>query len=337
MPVRSLGTVPPCLIVNPLSFRASQGGLAGRAIALARRHGAQVIEAVEPADVFAAMEQLRARRQPRVFVLSGDGTVQGIVQYLALLPAQEWEPELLVLGGGRSNVTARDFGGVPAYAKLEAALRGSSEGRPMGVELHQLLRIEQEGSTPQHGFLLAAAMIDSGIRLCRRHRKSGHGWIHTGPLSDAYTLGRLALQVLTGRSPLPPFPQMRIDAVATPPATGPTTAASQSLQGPIRVLVATTLRHAEGLYNPYAARGEGSVRVTAVAATAPRFWRRLPKILTGRFDEHMDSSQGYLSGRFDHVVLLGLGHYSLDGEAFETDATRPVFIRGGAHLRVLKP
>lgn len=261
-----------------------------------------------------------------MFVLSGDGTVQAIVQYLASQPNDAWMPDLLVLGGGRSNVTARDFGGHPALAKLEAALRAAREGSPLAIEPRPLLRVEQAGSTEQHGFLLAAASIDHGIRLCRQYRQSGSGWAHKGPLADAFCLARLAVQVMVGRSPLPPYPNLQID-----------TGTGEVLRGSVRVLLATTLLHREGLYNPYAERGAGDVRLTAITATASRFWRRLPRVLTGRFSRDMNLQQGYLSGRCSRIEITGLGGYSLDGERFDTDPARPVQISRGRELRILRP
>ena len=302
------------------------GGLAARAVALAARYDADVIEASEPAQLDAALEGLRARHQQRIFVLAGDGTVQAIVQHLASLPAGSWMPELLLLGGGRSNAIARDFGGIPASEKLEAALRRCRDGQPFAIQERPLLRIEQQGALPQHGFLFVAAMIDCGVRLCRRHRSSGNGWLHKGPLSDAYCLTRLGMQVLLGRSPLPPYPQLQID-----------TDTGESLRGPSRVLIGTTLLHREGLYNPHAARGTGPVRITAVTAAASRFWGRLPRLLTGRFSKDMNLQHGYLSGSYERVEVGGLSGYSLDGEAFDTDPSRPVVLRGGMRLRVLQP
>lgn len=316
----------PCLIVNPLSFRASKGGLAARATALARRYGAEVIQASEPAQLHVVLEMLRTRRQTMIFVLSGDGTVQAIAQYLALLPAGAWVPELLLLGGGRTNMTARNFGGRGAVLDLEAALRRCRDGQAFEVQDHQLLRIEQEGTPAQHGFFIAAAMIDSGIRLCRQHRRAGRGWLYNSVVSDPYCLMKLAVRAMLGRSTLPPYPQLRI-----------ATDTGELLSGPSRVLLATTLSHRHGLYNPYAERGSGAMRVTAVTATASRFWRRLPGLLTGHFAPEMNLQDGYLSGSYDRIEVMGLSGYSLDGETFDTDPARPVLILGGPHLRLLQP
>jgi hypothetical protein len=103
------------------------------------------------------------------------------------------------------------------------------------------------------------------------------------------------------------------------------------------LLLATTLLHRTGLLNPYAARGDGEVRVTSVSRDAHSFWRLLPRLLTGRYLKSMSADNGYLSGRCDSVRVDGLAGYSLDGEAFDTDPSRPVVISAGPRLRFIRP
>jgi hypothetical protein len=77
------------------------------------------------------------------------------------------------------------------------------------------------------------------------------------------------------------------------------------------------------------------LRVTVVAATARRFWRRLPALLGGRFDPSMDVEQGYLSGRCAAARICGISGYALDGESFATDPAVPLEIAPGIALKVL--
>jgi hypothetical protein len=256
------------------------------------------------------------------------------------LPPQSWEPELLLLPGGRSNITANEFSRSAPLKTLGKALKiggartalrpaesqaASEAARRAGIGLHPLLRIEQAGRTPQHGFLFAGAMIDHGIRLCRQNRRSGNGWLHTGPLADVIYLARLGIKVATGRSPLPPYPHLAVE-----------TDQGQALHAPARLVLASTLPLAKALYNPFAEREAGVVRVTAVAADAKRFWSRLPRLIRGNLTPDMNLANGYLSGRCGQVEISGLSGYSLDGEAFEADPTQPLVIRGGPRLRILK-
>lgn len=297
-----------------------------RVIELATRYGAEIVEVNSPAQLTADLDVLRARKHARIFVLAGDGTVQGIVQYLALLPSGDWCPELLLLGGGRSNLIANDLGGSASLGRLERALRRCRDGDAFTTREQQLLRIEQVGTALHHGFFLAASMIDCGIRLCHEHRLSGTTRLHKGRFSSAYCLFKLAVKVMLGRSPLPPYPQLQID-----------TDTGETLRGPNRIFIVTTLHHWRGALDPYAARGIGAVRITAITSGAARFWRRLPALLTGRFSADMNSARGYLSGRFDRLEVLGLTGYALDGEMFDCDPLRPVIFCGGGSIRFLQP
>jgi hypothetical protein len=316
----------PWLVINRHSFRASRGGLAARAAALARSHGLPVAEAVNAEEFHATLDRLRQLRVQQLWVLAGDGTVHAIAQYLASQPGGGWSPALLLLGGGRANIVPRDCGGYPPWSSLQAALQNLRAGRAMVEESLPTLCVEQDGSPAQHGFLLAGAVIYAGVRLCREHRSRGRSWLHRSWIADPYVLLKLAVQVWLGRSPLPSaYDDMHVKtSVAV-------------LRAPMRVVLATSLQLRAGLYNPFAKRGAGAVRLTAVAATARHFWRHLPAILMGRFGAKMNLVDGYLSGRFDSAEVLGLDGYALDGELFTTDPARPVRIGSGIALRVLRP
>ena len=70
---------PPCLLVNPRSFRAARG-LAERASALAAKQGAEVVRVEAGMDVAAALDSILARRQRHLAVLAGDGTVREVTR-----------------------------------------------------------------------------------------------------------------------------------------------------------------------------------------------------------------------------------------------------------------
>lgn len=311
----------PCLIVNPLSFRASLG-LAEQAAALASAHRAEVVTITSPAQLRLAVETILARRQRHVMVLAGDGTVRAIVDQLAMLPPGSWIPDLLVLAGGRTNLTANDLvPGGAALATLERALAAVASRRwDARVVERCTLCVEQSPAPARHGFWIGAALIDGVIRRTHAHRAVG-GTSRTGFSSTLVALTRLAWLGLRGRSGLE-CPVLDIDA-----------APLGQLRGPVRLLLATTLQHRRELFDPYASRADGGLRLTAVSRHAVRFWPSLPRLLTGRFSRAMTAADGYLSGSCEQAWITGLGGYSLDGEAFDTDPARPVLLRRGPRLR----
>jgi hypothetical protein len=316
----------PCLVINPKSFRAARHGLAERAAGLARDQGMEVIHAADSAGIAAAMDLLLERRQQLIVLLAGDGTVQAVADRLASLPADIPQPQLLVLGGGRTNLTAAEVGGKgDVLAKLERALRRWREGVALEVEMRPALRIEQPPAPVRHGFFLAAGLVDRAIRACHRNRGNGGGLLRDSDLGTAWSLAALALPAMLGIRE-PPLDPLRVEAPG-----------HDALADPARWLIVTTLEKRQGLFDPYAARGYGNLRFTAIAAHGPRFWARLPWIATGRFTPGMHAGHGYLSGRCRALRVSGLSSYTLDGEAFAADPVRPVSIREGPRLSFLVP
>jgi hypothetical protein len=316
----------PCLVINPRSFRSSRHGLAERAAQLARDQGIEVLHAADSIGIAAAMDLLLERRQQIIVLLAGDGTVQAMADRLASLPADVPQPQLLVLGGGRTNLTAAEVGGNGnVLPKLERALRCWREGTPLEVEMRPALRIEQPPAPARHGFFLAAGLVDRAIRACHRNRGNGAGTLRDGDLGTAWSLAALALPAMLGIRE-PPLDPLHVQAPG-----------HDALTDPARWLIVTTLQKRQGLLDPYASHGRGAVRFTAIAARGAGFWARLPWIALGRFTPGMHAGRGYLSGRCDALNVSGLSSYMLDGEAFDADPARPVTIGEGPRLSFLAP
>ena len=316
-----------CVIVNPRSHTVARDGLAAPALALARAQGADVIEAHGPETIAAGLDRALAHGARRIIVLAGDGTVHAIVDRLAMLPPGAPMPPLLLLGGGRSNLTAADLGGSDAALKrLETALlRARSEADDTGaIRYRHALVVEQPPAPLRHGFFVAGALVDRLIRRIHRYRHGG-GRLRKSDAGTAWCVLRAVVPVMRGNGDFA-SPTLDVDL----PGQG-------SLHGPVRIVVATTLAHADPSFNPYADRGEGALRATAVADGAAGFWRRLPRLLRGRFSSQMTSAAGYLSGRCPSVSIRGLDGYTLDGQSFDCDPSRPVVIRTGPRIAFLAP
>ena len=274
-------------------------------------------------QVPAALDRILTRRQRHVAVLAGDGTVREVVETLARRAPESWLPDLLILPGGRTNLTAADL--VPRGDALgtlaEALARARDGGWDAAVAERRPLCVVQAPAPPRVGFFFGGAWVDFVVRRAQDHRYGGSGPLRTGHLSSPWVVTKLAAQALVGRAELP-APNLVIDAEGC-----------GSLQGPTRLLLATTLLHRSGMLDPYAARGQGPLRLSAVAAAARGFWTALPRLLTGRYSAAMTAANGYLSGRSERLRITGLAGYVLDGERFDTDPARPVEIVAGPALR----
>lgn len=309
----------PALLVNRRSFRASRTEQTDRAIQMARDTGIKVFEADHPQAWNAALDQLAEHPPSCLMVIAGDGTVHALAELMAQRPAEQRLP-LMLLGGGRTNLIAEDLGGAGRILRRLRGLRRLIEdGGSLKVEPRHPLVIEQPGAPARQGYFLAGAYVDDAIRECHRFRKTAGSRARQGVLSNALSLLKQAALALIGRHPARP-PQLRItsDTLGT-------------IEGPTRLLAISTLHHRRGLLDPYAARGAGVLRFTAV--TAPRFWWRMPRILCGRFSAAMDLPRGYLSGRGWSLSIQGLSRYTLDGEEYDCDPAQPVTIRVGPATR----
>jgi hypothetical protein len=317
----------PCVILNPRSFRASAGNLSARIRELTSKLGAEVVEATDPTTVAWAIDRAVASGGGPLVVVAGDGTVQAIADYVARLDEPARHPSLLILSGGRTNLIAADLGGGGrVLARLASHLNRVTSGADVRVQERHTLVVEQAPAPARHGFFLAGAHLDSIIRACHAYRASGRSRLHTGHLSNPYTVMKLGLARLIGRKLLPARPDLNIDAGEL-----------GRLHGPTRLLLASTLSHATGLVSPFANRGAGILQLTAVGGDAKRVLSRLPRMLLGRYTADMHPRDGFLSGRCEQIEVTGLARYTLDGEKFECDPTRPVTIRVGAPVRFVLP
>src|SRR5690606_5331047 len=162
----------PCLLVNPDSFRASRMGLAARATRMARAANLAVHVVRDPPSLYARLDQLRLQGAQQLWLLSGDGTILALAEYLAER-APDWTPALLLLAGGRANIVPRDVGGYPAMRALRRALAALRAGRSLPEESICTLRVTQDGLSARYGFVWAGALVHEAVRLTAANRAAG--------------------------------------------------------------------------------------------------------------------------------------------------------------------
>lgn len=304
----------------------SRGRRHDRLGARARDLGIGVVETTTEQALARAIEALVADPPERLIVCGGDGTVQALITALAELDERD-RPDLLILGGGRTNYTARDLA---THNQPERLLSRAADpqSRWQRSTRHSLI-LRQRGQPDRHGFFVAGALLDDVIRDCHRyrqhHRESATPWLHTGHASSAWRVSQLGVQRLLGRRRFPAHP-MTIDADGL-----------ASLSGDLKLVLMTTLEHRGQTVNPYAERGQGALRLTATRADAQDFWRRLPRLLRGRYHPCMTPSQGYLSGRCTRATFTGLDQVCLDGQEHDYRGDRPLEVITGPAFRFLHP
>jgi len=311
-------------LINPLSFRMSLHDRAMRSADRVRGHGGQVFEVTALADIEQALAKSLQYSLEYLVIAGGDGTLQGAVSWLArhLEPARM--PALILLSAGRTNYVAEDIGTRSHFLEtLERILTTPAD------HLHPVdrptLKLEHPSIGEQHGFFMAGAMVDEVIRYVHRWQAERDNWLrrrHLASTAGVLSIGlRWALR--RHRFELPRL-EIRTDGLG-------------SLDHNCRFLMLSSLNHDHSLVDPYARRGEGPLRITAIQAGAKRLPLRLSKVARGRFSAGMNEENGYISGRCNNIVINNISAITLDGQEFDLDQRHPLEISPGPVFRFLRP
>lgn len=289
------------LLVNPASFQAARHGLADSAIDLARRHGIPYRTANTPEGFAEAIDLLLAESPEMLTVLGGDGTIHAVVMHLIYSGRAETAPPLLLLGGGRTNVTAASVNTARhRLSLLEQVLAGNVDN--LSVCQTPTLAVHVTGARTQYGFLLAGALVAEVIQDCHEWRTVHRSRWRRSNTGTGWRLVSQAARSLAGRNPY-----TRAEMIVHADALG-------ILEGPLHLLLLSTLDNFGPLLDPFAARGEGELRITAARTDARGFWWHAPALARGRLRQHLGPEQGYLSGRTRRCELEGASHYCIDGQ-----------------------
>jgi diacylglycerol kinase family enzyme len=310
------------LLINPRSFNLSQRDRAWQLETLARRSRIPVVRVHDRESIADALDCVVTNGAELIAIAGGDGTIQATLSHFAASAAGR-VPKLMILGGGRTNLTPRDFGA--RQGPLGVFARARRAGGRLQKLRRQVLTLSQPGGVTTSGFFLAGSLIDQLIRDCHRYRAASGGTLREGRPSTAWFLLRTAALATTGRYRY------------QPPRLSVTGAGLGEISGRIALLACTTLDHNADLINPYAQRGDGPIRLSAVRSDAEDLWRYLPRIVRGRYNTAMNVDTGYLSGRCELVRISGLRTVALDGQELELDPTVALEIRAGPEFQFLQP
>ena len=309
------------MLINPAAFRMRHRRRSTRMAQLIEGHGGRIYPASALDQMHGVLERILNDGVDRLVLAGGDGTLQGTVTYLACRVPPDHRPDLVVLGGGRTNFVARDLG---TRDQLVATLKRVLAAEHLQANKRRTLCLRHPGLPEQHGFFVAGGYIDRIIRHIHAWRAARSGWLHEGRFATQFGLAALGMRRLLRANA--PLPELTVDAGEL-----------GSLAGPVSLLLLTTLTHADGGLDPYAQRGSGEVRLTAIRKGASGFWTGLPAIARGRFSARHAPAAGFLSGRCDRVVIHNLPGISMDGQEFGLDPAVPLEITAGPNFNFLQP
>lgn len=311
-------------LINPLSFRMSLHDRAARSAERVRAHGGEVFEVTSLARIERALEQALDKSVRHLVIAGGDGTLQGAVSYLARHVEPAGMPELILLSAGRTNYVAEDIGTARQFLATLERILGTPAERLHPVD-RPTLKLEHPSIGEQHGFFLAGAMVDEVIRYVHRWQAERDTWLRRRHAASTAGVLSLALRWALRRHRFE-LPRLAIESNNL-----------GRIDAACRFLLMSTLNHDRSLVDPYARRGHGPVRLTAIGQRAKRLPLRLAKVAGGRFNTDMNEENGYISGRCSSVVINNIGSITLDGQEFDLDARAPLKVSSGPVFRFLRP
>jgi hypothetical protein len=274
-----------------------------------------------PHEFEAALAELAAAGVRCLALNGGDGTVQAVLTTLALRSPFAAPPQLLVLAGGTTNMSAYDLG---SHGNPPALLRALLAGR-LTVTRRRVLEVREDDGTARCGFFLTAGGLPQAVRECRAFRaRSRLPGLGGGLGTAAWIAGRLA-RLAVGRAPFAPLP-LTFQAGDAPAVTRDAF-----------LLLATTQRRLALGIRPWWHGAGGPIHVTTISRPARRLALALPGLLRGRPPAFADAEAGYDSRSTDAFTLTPGGGYALDGEDYFPPAGSALAVRAGPEFEFLCP
>ncbi|HEX6117885.1 MAG TPA: diacylglycerol kinase family protein [Dongiaceae bacterium] len=254
-----------------------------------------------------AMAALAGQGIEHLVINGGDGTTQAVLGELLDRSPFKARPRVTLVGGGMTNVIARDVG-VPS-TPVEAIRRVLSRLREgaAGEALHRTtIAVKRSGhARTEYGFLAGAVGFYQGTRLTRRDmHRVGFRQSLAAKAGIAWSVVRLLLHGEGERSGLR-GERVAIGLNGSPPQ-----------EAPYLFILATTLERLLPGVMPFWGHDHGAIKLTTIASPADRFGRAALSVVRGSPRPWMRSA-GYASTRADRISLCLKSPIVIDGEVFE--------------------
>jgi diacylglycerol kinase (ATP) len=299
-----------------------------RLLQFLRRHPDIVNVETENAQVVPEALSEMARQEVSLLVVNGgDGTLQhALTEILANQAFDGRVPLIAPLRGGRTNMTALDFGAhrdpVEGMAGIiDAVNSGTLESR---VEDRNVLRVEYgPGENVLHGMFYGGGLIAKAINLTHSLFPYGRSQGVFG--ATVVTSALMARAALSDRQGIlaPNKVDIRVD--------GESLAESE-----FTLVISSTLNRLFAKMRPFWAEGPGPVKLTCLGSGAKHFGRAMPGILTGRPRPWVDPEHGYTSTRSKRVDMRLDCAFTVDGELIQAEPGRVLSITADDRLRFIR-
>lgn len=270
-----------------------------------------------PARLDTLLSQAAGSGCDTLIVNGGDGTLDLLIARLRRDALAAWNPAIILLRGGTTNMTHRDVG----YGKNPVQALASAMRRTQPWVVTQRDVICLSGGMlggPRYGFFFGSHAIPNAIHHAR-HTLHARGMV--GMVSEAVvflkTLSTLLRGKISGHPLLSPIP-VTFTLHGVPRKTDHV------------FIIATTLQRL--VLGMRAARPQKQLGCVAIMAPGNGIWRHLPSLWRGA-PEH---TQGALLRWCDTQITLAFnGEVTLDGELFTCHHDTPITLTLASPVRFL--
>lgn len=267
------------------------------------------VEAQSPEEIAAALGELAEQEPDIVAINGGDGTVATTLTTLFNRKPFSTVPLFAALGGGTTNMTARDVGFKGGHVAALERLLGWAKAPAGEHTLIQRPALSIRPSThiePMYGMFFGAGAIIKGIEYC-------HDQIHSrgirNDLGPAVCTLRVVLAMLT-RNPTYTTPAPITVELEPPPAPH---------DSDYFVLYACTLESMFFGIRPYWGKKNGAFYFSSIRSHPDHMLRALPALLRGRANGYGTEENGYFSHKVDRVRITLDSGFTLDGEVYHCE------------------
>lgn len=302
------------VINNPASGNNQRGHHLTAILDSLKGSGVPHAEADSLDGLITATQRLLDEDVELIVVNGGDGTVQAVLTGVFRAPRTVTVPVLAVLPGGTTNTTARNVGyGTRAERSLAELVDGAARGQlPGRVEKRAVLRVERGSlAEPLYAMFFGAGAVYHGIRFAKAQVESRGV---RGQLGAGLSLGVFLWRVVSGgKGEL--FPPLRANVVVD----------GEEIPGEqlLGMLVSTMDQQFLGL-RPYWGQEPAPIHFSILAYGARHPLRAAIGVMRGKPNRFMRPDLGYRSCNAFRIELEIDSGFTLDGELFPADESRPL-------------
>jgi diacylglycerol kinase (ATP) len=261
-----------------------------------------------------AIADLSRSQVDLLIINGGDGTLQHALTEILEHEPFDRLPLIAPLRGGRTNMTALDFGARRDPARAVSDLLTAVKQGTLAERLvkRPVLRVESRTRRDvQYGMFFGAGMIRRAIGLTHRLFPTGRNHGVFGP--GLVTAGLAVRAAFQGK-----------DGVLAPDKAQIYLDGEMVLDGEYMLMIASSLDRLFLRMNPFWGRESGGVRFTSIAHSAARKGTCFPSIIAGHPLRAVTAEAGYTSRNVERAEIYFDCGFTVDGEVFGAVADESV-------------